>query len=100
MGTIEIRRGQDWSTPRNVIGTMEKHACSDAVVPQGPLDFSVPRPASGPEVGQAVRIKSGQLSGLEGVIVKTTADGQCVVELSQLGPGVLATLHCRQLTRT
>lgn len=46
-----------------------------------------------------MRVKSGQLAGLEGNVVKLDTDGQCLVELGDLGPGILAIVHPRQLGR-
>ena len=79
---------------------MDKIASSPSFARPTPREFSEPRPAVGVVSGQVVQIQSGQLRGLNGVVVKVNEDGNCLVELSDLGPGVLVTIHARQLGRT
>jgi transcription elongation factor len=79
---------------------MDKTALSPALGGRTQSDFAEARAAPGWAVaGQAVRIQSGQLRGLSGNVVKTTDDGLCEVELADLGPGVLVSIHVRQLCR-
>jgi hypothetical protein len=66
---------------------------------QSPLEFAELHPPSSLRPGQTVQIKSGQLSGLGGTIVQVNDDGCCLLELVDLGPGVLVTIHSRQLSR-
>jgi transcription antitermination factor NusG len=79
---------------------MERTASSDSLAGRtAAVEFPDLRPAPAFSTGQRVRVKSGQLAGLEGNVVKLDTDGQCLVELRDLGPGILAIVHPRQLVR-
>jgi transcription antitermination factor NusG len=61
--------------------------------------FSLPRQTA-LETGESVRIRSGPLSGLCGVVRDIHDDGRCLIQVVEMGPGVLVSLSTRQVSRS
>jgi hypothetical protein len=64
------------------------------------LSFPLRQPSTHCGEGQAVRIATGQLAGLEGIVVSVSPGGQCLIQIRELGPGVLVNLSGRNLVRS